>query len=167
VLAAAGAQVEYVTAGFAPMSARVDWAQDTKLVMKRLRARQVQFTPATYIRSIGDHAVTLFDVFSEEERTVDGVDAVVLATGRAPVNALGKALAGKVAQLFMVGDAMGARPFATAAYEGQKFARYIGEPGAPTSVAEVYFAGNAPEFIPAPAAMARPAAQGASPAPVA
>ena len=49
-------------------------------------------------------------------------------------------LEGKVPQLFTIGDALGVRPLATAAYEGQKFARLIGEPDAPRNVAEVYFA---------------------------
>jgi 2,4-dienoyl-CoA reductase-like NADH-dependent reductase (Old Yellow Enzyme family)/glycine/D-amino acid oxidase-like deaminating enzyme len=158
VLGAAGARVEYLTPGFAPMSGRVDFSQDTKGVMRRLRAAGVTFTPATNIRRIGDHTVTLYDVFTDEETTVSGVDAVVLSTGRAPVNALTKALEGKVAQLYTVGDALAARPFAAAAYEGQKFARYIGEPGAPNSVAEAYFRGNAAEFMPSPAALSRPTA---------
>jgi hypothetical protein len=55
------------------------------------------------------------------------------------VNALEKELSGKVKQLFTVGDALAARMWATASYEGHKFARYIGEPNAPTSVSEVYF----------------------------
>ncbi|MGA7050101.1 MAG: hypothetical protein WBZ37_02310, partial [Mycobacterium sp.] len=53
-------------------------------------------------------------------------------------------LEGKVPQLFTIGDALGVRPLATAAYEGQKFARLIGEPGAPRNVAEVYFTADAP-----------------------
>jgi pyruvate/2-oxoglutarate dehydrogenase complex dihydrolipoamide dehydrogenase (E3) component len=167
MLAAAGAAVEYVTSGFAPMSARVDWSQETKGVMKRLRAGGVAFTPATWLRRIGDHAVTLYDVFTEAERTIEGVDAVVLATGRAPVNALSKALDGKVAQLYTVGDALGTRPFAAAAYEGQKFARYIGEPGQPNTVAEAYFRANSPDFIPMPAELAHPARADAAAAPVA
>lgn len=43
-----------------------------------------------------------------------------------------------------MGDALAARPFATAAYEGHKFARYIGEPDAPKSVAEAYFLTSRP-----------------------
>jgi 2,4-dienoyl-CoA reductase-like NADH-dependent reductase (Old Yellow Enzyme family) len=139
VLAQGGAQVEYVTPNFSPISARVADSQEGRFVMQRLKEAGVRFSPATYVRSIGEHAVTLYDVFSEEERTTSGVEAVVLATGRVPVNDLAKALEGKVEQLFTIGDALAVRPFATAAYEGQMFARYIGEPDAPKSIADVYF----------------------------
>src|SRR5262249_39076257 len=100
---------------------------------------------------IDDHALTVYDVHTKEERTVSPVDAVVLSTGRVPQNAVAKDLDGKVAQLFTIGDALGARPLATAAYEGQKFARYIGEPDAPTTVADAYFESNPPELMPQPA----------------
>jgi hypothetical protein len=108
-----------------------------------------------YLRSIGDGEVTAYDVFTERERTIKGLDAVVLATGRVPVSGLSKELEGKVAQLYTVGDALAARPFATAAYEGQKFARYIGEPDAPRTVGEAYSLANEPELMPLPAEVAR------------
>jgi hypothetical protein len=40
------------------------------------------------------------------------------------------------------------RPFATAAFEGQKFARMIGEPDAPKSVSEAYFRSDDPSVYP-------------------
>jgi hypothetical protein len=67
-----------------------------------------------------------------------------LATGRIPVDGIARELEGKVAQLFTIGDALGVRPWATAAYEGQKFARLIGEPDAPRNVAEIYFSADGP-----------------------
>jgi len=73
--------------------------------MQRLRAAGVRISPTTYIRQIGDHAVTVFDVYSGEERVITGVTAVVLATSRMPVNDLEKELRGRVAQLFTIGDA--------------------------------------------------------------
>ena len=151
VLANAGAVVQYLTPGFAPISARLVDAHESRFIMKRLRAAGVAIVPNTYIKSIGDHSVTVYDVFSEEERTLEGIDAVVLSTARVPQNALSRELAGKVAQLFTVGDALAARPWAAAAYEGQKFARYIGEPDAPTTVGEAYFMKDPAEFMPLPA----------------
>jgi 2,4-dienoyl-CoA reductase-like NADH-dependent reductase (Old Yellow Enzyme family) len=139
VLGRGGARVDYVTPNFSPISARVADSQEGRFVMQKMKQVGVTFSPASYIRSIGDHAVILYDVFSEEERTITDVDAVVLATGRVPVNDLAKSLEGKVEQLFVIGDALAVRPFATAAYEGQMFARYIGEPNAPKCIADVYF----------------------------
>ena len=119
--------------------------------LKRLRAAGVTISTNTYIKRIGDHSVTAYDVISEEERTIEGIDAVVLSTARIPQNGLTQELTGKVAQLYTVGDALAARPWAAAAYEGQKFARYIGEPDAPTTVGEAYFMKDPPDVLPLPA----------------
>jgi len=151
VLANAGAVVQYLTPGFAPMSARLVDAHESRFIMKRLRAAGVIISTNTYIKSIGDHSLIVYDVITEEERTLEGVDAVVLSTARIPQNGLTQELTGKVAQLYTVGDALAARPWAAAAYEGQKFARYIGEPGAPTTVGEAYFLQDSPEVMPLPA----------------
>jgi 2,4-dienoyl-CoA reductase-like NADH-dependent reductase (Old Yellow Enzyme family) len=138
--AVAGHSVEYLTPSFSPVSLRIAAQLEVIPLMKRLRAAGVAITATTYIDSIGDHALLVRDVYSDEPRTIAGVDAVVLSTGRIAVNALEHALEGKVAQLFSVGDAAGARMFGAAAYEGHKFARLIGEPGAPRSIGELYFA---------------------------
>jgi len=87
---------------------------------------------------------------------VDGVDAVVLSTGRTPLDGLARELEGWVAQLFTLGDALAARPLAAATYEGQMFACQIGEPGAPASVCDAYFRADGPELTPYPADVARP-----------
>jgi pyruvate/2-oxoglutarate dehydrogenase complex dihydrolipoamide dehydrogenase (E3) component len=148
VLANAGAAVQYLTPGFAPMSARLVDAHESRFILKRLRTAGVTLSTNTYIKSIGDHSVAVYDVISEEERTIEDVDAVVLSTARIPQNGLAEELTGKVAQLYTVGDALAARPWAAAAYEGQKFARYIGEPGAPATVGEAYFMKDSPDVMP-------------------
>lgn len=145
MLASAGGEVEYLTPSFAPVSARVVDSMESTFIMKRLRAAGVEFSSSTYMRSIGDHAITVYDVFTEQDRAIQPVDAVVLCTGRVPQSRLAVELQGKVAQLFTIGDALAARPFATAAYEGQKFARYVGEPHAPRTVSEAYFPTGRPE----------------------
>jgi pyruvate/2-oxoglutarate dehydrogenase complex dihydrolipoamide dehydrogenase (E3) component len=139
VLAKAGAEVEYLTPHFAPMSPRVFATQDGHFIIRRLKAAKVRISASTYIGTIGDRQVTAYDVHSGEERVIDDVDAVVLSTGRVPVNDLEPALEGRVAQLFTIGDAAAPRMWATASYEGHKFARFIGEPNAPASISEVYF----------------------------
>ena len=68
------------------------------------------------------------------------MDAVVLATSRRSTTTLGSELDGKVTQLFLAGDALAPRGLSEAFYEGQRFARYIGEPGAPNDFTDDYFA---------------------------
>jgi hypothetical protein len=99
----------------------------------------VKITPTTYIKRIGDHEVTVYDIYSEKERVIKDIDAVILSTGRISVNDLEQELDGKVDQLFPIGDALSAQMWAAASYEGHKFARYIGEPGAPKTLSDLYF----------------------------
>jgi 2,4-dienoyl-CoA reductase-like NADH-dependent reductase (Old Yellow Enzyme family) len=153
ILAAEGAQVELVNYAFAPVSMNLMGTQEVGFIIGRLKAAGVVLTTSTWLRSIGEHTVTVYDVFTQQERTIEGVDAVVLATSREPVDALVDQLDGKVAQLFALGDALAARPMAAASYEGQMFARYIGEEGAPTNFNEAYWPDAAPELLPAPAAV--------------
>jgi hypothetical protein len=59
-----------------------------------------------------------------------------------------------VAQLYTIGDALAARILPGAVYEGQMFARFIGEPDKPKTVAEAYFRPLPPEAYPVPADVA-------------
>ncbi len=146
-----GARVTLMSSNFAPYSNRVLFAFESELAVKRMLEAKVQFRPATWVRRIGQTDLELFDVNGGRDSTMEGVDAVVLATGRISVDGIARELEGKVPQLFTIGDALAVRPLATAAFEGQKFARLIGEPGAPKSVSEAYFRSDDPSVYPAPA----------------
>jgi pyruvate/2-oxoglutarate dehydrogenase complex dihydrolipoamide dehydrogenase (E3) component len=108
--------------------------------MKRLRAAGVRIVANAYIRAIDDHKVTVYDIYSGEDRVIDDVDAVILSTGRVAVNDLEKELVGKVPQVFAIGDALAPRIWATASYEAHKFAREIGEPDGARTISDIYFA---------------------------
>jgi 2,4-dienoyl-CoA reductase (NADPH2) len=154
LLASGGAEVTYVNAGFSPLSPRLVDNFEARAIVQRMKAAGVRFAPTAWVRSIGEGGVTLYDVHTGEER-LQPVDAVVLVTGREPQDALARELDGKVAQLFTIGDALSARMLAAASYEGQKFARLIGEPGAPATVSEAYFRPDEPETTPFPADVPR------------
>ncbi len=70
---------------------------------------------------------------------LEDVDAVVLASTRTPQAALGKELAGRVAQLYVVGDALAPRDLRSATYEGHRFARMVGEENVPRTTGEALF----------------------------
>jgi 2,4-dienoyl-CoA reductase-like NADH-dependent reductase (Old Yellow Enzyme family)/pyruvate/2-oxoglutarate dehydrogenase complex dihydrolipoamide dehydrogenase (E3) component len=145
LLATAGATVEVVTPNLSPVSQSLETTTEVGFVMKRLKEAGVQFSPSTYIKMIGEHEVTVYDVFTERERQIADVAAVVLSTGREPASALAEQLAGKVAQLYSAGDALAPRMWSTAAYEGHMFARFIGEPDTPVNVEEAWWAKVPPE----------------------
>jgi len=151
LLCRSGCEVIMVSANYAPFGNRELMAFEGEPIARRMAEAGVTFHGATWARRIGADAVTVFDIASDRESTIPDVSAVVLATGRISDDGIARALEGKVAQLFTVGDALCVRPMATAAYEAQKFARLIGEPEAGRSVAEVYFASDDPLVYPMPA----------------
>jgi hypothetical protein len=70
-----------------------------------LRAHNVKTSSETFIREIGDHSVTLFDIWTNKERVVPDVEVVVLGTLRRPRNELVEALRERVARVDVLGDA--------------------------------------------------------------
>ncbi len=151
MLANSGARVQLLTPHFAPFSPRLAAGQDAPFIMQRLRQSGVELLPNTYLKSIAGDSVEACDVYSDRSWEIEGVDAVVLSTGRHSVNPLEAQLEGAVAQLFSIGDAMAARIWASASFEGHKFARLVGEPDAPGNIADVYFGTDDPDYIPYPA----------------
>jgi len=139
LLANSGATVELLTRWLQVPSASHLYTSEFAFINPLLSNAGVKVTTQSYVKEIGDRELTVFDVFTSEERVIEDVDAVVLATMRRPQDQLVKDLDGSVAQLFAIGDALAPRMLAAATHEGQRFARMIGEPGAPRNFSEVYF----------------------------
>lgn len=150
ILASTGAEVEFVTPGYSPVSNRLTDNWEEKRIVQRLKALNVRLRPSTWVRSITEDALSLYDVHTDEPRQV-AADGVVLVTAREPVSSLVTQLDGKVSQLFAIGDALSTRMLAAATYEGQMFARLIGVPGAPTTTGEAWFRADAPQTTLMPA----------------
>jgi 2,4-dienoyl-CoA reductase-like NADH-dependent reductase (Old Yellow Enzyme family)/thioredoxin reductase len=150
-LALDGADVTMVSSNYAPFSNRLLFAFDGIGVARRMAEAGVSFIGATWAREIGENTVGLYEVNGGRALQMTDIDAVVLATGRVSNDGLAVELAGNVAQLFVIGDALGVRPWAAATYEGHKFARLIGEPGAPKTTGEAFFQRDDPAVFPAPA----------------
>ena len=156
LLAAAGHDVELLSPSFAPVGARVFDTQDMPYIMKRLHQAGVRLGMMSYVSAIGENEIDVYDVHSQRARKIENVDAIVLSTGREPINDLEVALDGKVDQFLVIGDALAPRVWTTAAYEGHLFARLIGEAGAPNTVTDLYFRSDDPALFPYPAGAARP-----------
>lgn len=155
MLALGGARVTLVSAEMSPVSARLSDAWEERFVLERLKRAGVALATGTWIEGIEEDAVVLRDVHTGETRMMP-VDAVVLATSRAPLDDLARALEGCVPQLFTIGDALAPRMLAAASYEGQMFARLIGEAHVPRNFADAWFAADPPRFNPLPADVLRP-----------
>jgi pyruvate/2-oxoglutarate dehydrogenase complex dihydrolipoamide dehydrogenase (E3) component len=154
LLARGGAEVQFVTATYSPVSARNTDNWEERYIVQRLKTNHVRLRPTTWIRRIEPGQVILYDIHTDQE-TYEPADAVILSTAREPIDGIARALEGRVPQLFTIGDALGARMLAAATYEGQKFARLIGEPGSPANTAEAWFQPDNPATMLLPADVVR------------
>jgi 2,4-dienoyl-CoA reductase-like NADH-dependent reductase (Old Yellow Enzyme family)/thioredoxin reductase len=137
VLAENGAQVELITRWLQPVNFLID-SLEFPFVIAQLASLDVTTSTQTYVKEIGNHEVIVFDVFTNMDREITGVDAVVLVNARNPNGSLADELEDKVAQVFAVGDALAPRGLAEATHEGHRFARMLGEPGAPRNFTEAW-----------------------------
>jgi pyruvate/2-oxoglutarate dehydrogenase complex dihydrolipoamide dehydrogenase (E3) component len=138
ILASDGADVTIITRAMQPLRAMLN-TFEFAIEIPRLKNLGVTFETMTYIRELGDHTVTTFDVFTDAETTIHDVAAVVMATTRRADPRLAQLLEGKVDQLFSAGDALAPRGLTEAIHEGYRFARIIGETNAPKDFNELYF----------------------------
>lgn len=151
LLAGAGAAVEIVTRAFSVIGSDLYYNMDFAFIIPRLKRLGVRTTLTTFVKSIEPGRVTVFDILTNDEE-VREVDAVVLATMRRSVDELATELRGRVDQLFTIGDALAPRLLFDATYEGQRFARLVGDPAAPRDTGEALFTPSPPSFFPRPAA---------------
>jgi len=154
LLASAGAEVQFVTAGYSPVSARNTDNWEERYIVRRMKEAGVRLRPTTWLRAIEPGWVTVYDVHTDTQSR-EPADAVILSTYREPLDAIARALEGKVSQLFTIGDALSSRMLAAATYEGQKFARLIGEDNAPATFADAWFGPDDPATMMLPADVAR------------
>ncbi|MGE0212057.1 MAG: FAD-dependent oxidoreductase [Parvibaculaceae bacterium] len=94
-------------------------------VLTRLYAAGVVLTPNTYIKEIGERTVTLFNIFTNEEREVRDVGIVVLAGSRRSTPGLAETPEDLSMDVSIVGDAASPRSLFEACYEGRRAAMAI------------------------------------------
>src|SRR5205085_11287529 len=129
--------IEFITREFQPYPTLL-FSMESVFIDAHLKGMGAVIKAQTFIKEIGDHEVVLFDITTNVEET-HAVDAVVLATMRKAQSALARDLDGRVTQLFTIGDAASPRGLAEATYEAHRFARMVGEEGAPSTTSEAWF----------------------------
>ncbi|MBI2876338.1 MAG: FAD-dependent oxidoreductase, partial [Candidatus Tectomicrobia bacterium] len=124
LLANQGKQVEIITR--LPFVGMDIVLTDLSLLYPRLLEQGVVLTPFTAVREIRGNQVVVYPIYTpQQERTIEGVDTVVLAMGNRACNELYRALKGQVKELYAVGDCVAPRKIAMAIYEGHKVGRTI------------------------------------------
>jgi thioredoxin reductase len=91
----------------------------------RLFTKGAVLTPHTELRAIEGSTVVVTNVYSGEERRIEGVDTVVLAMGSRSTDGLYRALKGRVAALHAVGDCVAPRGVHQAILDGTRAGRAI------------------------------------------
>jgi len=94
-------------------------------IYQRLFQNGVVLTPHTEVKEISGNTVVTYNVFSREERRIDGIDTVVIAYGGREDNAMYYALKDKVREIHVVGDANGVRRVNDATGDGAAVGRAL------------------------------------------
>jgi len=97
----------------------------TVFFYKRLLTKGVIFTPNSWVKEIGDRSVTIFNLPTNEERVIQPIDHVILATGNEANAEIYFALKSKVKEIYRVGDCLAPRKTIDAVYEGHIVGRKI------------------------------------------
>ena len=122
-LAQKGKEVEVITPDPSPGE---EMETITRMALfQRLYSAGVRITPSTTLKEISGNTVTVANLYTGEERVIQGVDTVVLAFGGVENNALYYALKGQVKELYAVGDCKGVRKILWATNDGATIGRMI------------------------------------------
>jgi 2,4-dienoyl-CoA reductase-like NADH-dependent reductase (Old Yellow Enzyme family)/thioredoxin reductase len=91
------------------------------LSQMQVRRLGVRVATETFIKEISDHAVTVYDIWTDEERVLDDVEIVVLVNLRRPVSKLADDLRDEVPAISVLGDASKPGRMAKATRDGFLF----------------------------------------------
>jgi pyruvate/2-oxoglutarate dehydrogenase complex dihydrolipoamide dehydrogenase (E3) component len=94
-------------------------------IYQRLLQKGVVLTPNTSVKAISGNTMVTMNVFTNQERRIEGVDTVVIACGGKENNALYYALKDKVKELYVVGDANGIRKIHDATMDSATVGRVL------------------------------------------
>ncbi len=91
----------------------------------RVKSKGVVFSTCTALKEISGRTLVAFDIHTNAERRIEGVDTVVLAAFNQANNRLYSDLKGKVKDLYAVGDCLAPRKALDAIYDGYNVGRLI------------------------------------------
>jgi pyruvate/2-oxoglutarate dehydrogenase complex dihydrolipoamide dehydrogenase (E3) component len=121
--AALGVRTTVITT--APVFAPEVDDHDRPAVMAAVRDAPVELLTSTIVEAIEPGAVRSSGTFRGEARVIGDVDAVVLSTGQAPIDALFHELDGVVPAVQRIGDCLAPRGVEHAIFEGHRAARAL------------------------------------------
>jgi len=123
LLAAQGKEVEILTSVFV-LGMNIN-AVTLIPVLMGLAQAGTKVMLSTMIKEISGRTITVFNVFTQEESKIEGVDTVVVIMGRGANDKLYQQLKGKVKELYRIGDCVAQRPVDRAIYDGNLIGREL------------------------------------------
>jgi NADPH-dependent 2,4-dienoyl-CoA reductase/sulfur reductase-like enzyme len=110
-------------------SEQFDFAQGVEdgtrfLLLQRLRAKDVRVSLLCKLKSVEEHAVTVTDLFTREDRRIEPA-SLVLACGMVPDDGLARLLEPHIPEVHVVGDALAPRRIMHATLEGARAAMAV------------------------------------------
>jgi pyruvate/2-oxoglutarate dehydrogenase complex dihydrolipoamide dehydrogenase (E3) component len=123
LLAERGCDVELITERM--LIAEAQDPGQHHFILKRLMEQRVGMHTLTGLKAIDGGVVTVFNSLTREERTLNGIDTVVLAEGGESDNTLFRSLKGKVGELYGAGDCLTPRRVMHAVLEGSRAGRAV------------------------------------------
>jgi 2,4-dienoyl-CoA reductase-like NADH-dependent reductase (Old Yellow Enzyme family)/thioredoxin reductase len=119
-----GGKAEVVSRQFHPA---IDFGlTNTVALYRRLFRKGVELTAHHDLRAIRGRTAVLFNYYNERERTVEGLDTVVIVTSSTPNHALLTPLSAMGLEVHAIGDCVAPRDIEDAVYEGHRIAWQIG-----------------------------------------
>ncbi len=123
LLAERGCEVELITERM--LIAEAQDPGQHHFILKRLMEKRVGMHTLTGLKAIDGSTVTVFNSLTRGERTLEGIDTVVLAEGGQSDNTLFRSLKGKVGELYGAGDCLTPRRVMHAVLEGSRAGRAV------------------------------------------
>jgi mycofactocin system FadH/OYE family oxidoreductase 2 len=127
VLLDAGKSVEVVSP-FNALFPNTMYGLDLAPLYTRLMTKGITDRLNHWAAGVDGSTVTVFNLYTGQQSTIDGVDTVVLATGPKANDALYFELKGTLANLHRIGDCLAPRKIDHAIYEGELAGRELWDP---------------------------------------
>jgi pyruvate/2-oxoglutarate dehydrogenase complex dihydrolipoamide dehydrogenase (E3) component len=122
-LAEKGKKVELVTeVAYAGMDLDYCTIEDAYY---RLLTKRVVITPLTRVKEIRGNTVIVYNTLTNDERQIEGVDAVVFCHDGMPEDSLYRSLKGKVKELYELGQCVSPRKLLDSVYDAAVVGRLL------------------------------------------
>ena len=122
-LAERGKKIELINESFYAFG-QVD-RSTLPMLYQRLLSKGVTITPLTWVRRIEEDAVVLYNVLTNDEWRIEGVDTVVISTGGKADDGIYRQLRKDVGEIYLIGHALSPRRLMDSIRDGSRVARTI------------------------------------------